>query len=75
MADGEARAADTPGLQRFSLRGRVALVTGSTTGLGRVMAGALGAAGASVAMNYANNQQRAEAAFAEFQTGAISLRH
>jgi 3-oxoacyl-[acyl-carrier protein] reductase len=44
----------------------VALVTGSTTGLGKAMAGALAAAGAKVAMNYANNTQRAEEAFAEF---------
>lgn len=56
------------GLDRFSLRGRVALVTGSTTGLGKAMAMALGGAGASVAMNYANNSDRAEQAFAEFQS-------
>lgn len=51
----------------FSLKGRVALVTGSTTGLGKVMAIALGKAGAKVAINYANNVQRAEQAFAEFK--------
>jgi 3-oxoacyl-[acyl-carrier protein] reductase len=52
---------------RYSLRGRVALVTGSTTGLGKAMALALGSAGARVALNYANNVERAEKAFAEFQ--------
>lgn len=51
----------------ISLRGRVALVTGSSTGLGKEMAMALGAAGAKVAVNYANNQQRAEEMFAQFQ--------
>lgn len=51
----------------FSLSGRVALVTGSTTGLGKAMAIALGRAGARVALNYHNNASRAEAAFAEFE--------
>lgn len=55
------------GLARFSLRDRVALVTGSTTGLGLVMANALGSAGARVALNYSNNAERAERAFAEFK--------
>ena len=56
----------------FSLAGRVALVTGSSTGLGKAMAIALGKAGAQVALNYANNTKRAEKAFAEFQ--ALGLR-
>ena len=51
----------------FSLAGRTALVTGSTTGLGKAMAIALGRAGARVALNYHHNTARAEAAFAEFQ--------
>ncbi|MDE0890079.1 MAG: SDR family oxidoreductase [Phycisphaerales bacterium] len=51
---------------QFSLAGRTALVTGSTTGLGKAIAMSLGAAGARVAINYANNQARAETAFAEF---------
>jgi 3-oxoacyl-[acyl-carrier protein] reductase len=59
----------------FSLAGRVALVTGSTTGLGKAMAIALGRAGAKVALNYQNNSTRAEQAFADFQeaggTGAL----
>src|SRR5206468_3454554 len=51
----------------FSLSARVALVTGSTTGLGKGMAVALGRAGAKVAINYQNNTARAEKAFAEFK--------
>lgn len=51
----------------FSLKNRTFLVTGSTTGLGKSMALALGAAGARVAMNYQNNTERAEAAYGDFQ--------
>ena len=50
-----------------SLKGRTALVTGSTKGLGRAMATALGAAGAKVAFNYANSKEHGERALAEFQ--------
>lgn len=51
----------------FRLEGRTALVTGSTTGLGLEMAHGLGRAGARVALNYANDESRAEAAFAAFR--------
>ena len=56
-----------PASNPFYLKGRVAIVTGSSTGLGKSMAIALGQAGAKVAVNYHNNQARAEKAFAEFQ--------
>jgi 3-oxoacyl-[acyl-carrier protein] reductase len=55
----------------FSLNGHVALVTGSSTGLGRAIALTLGKAGARVAVNYANNQARAEKAFAEFRQAGV----
>jgi 3-oxoacyl-[acyl-carrier protein] reductase len=55
----------------FSLNGHVALVTGSSTGLGRAIALALGKAGARVAVNYANNRARAEKAFAEFREAGV----
>ena len=41
-------------------------MTGSTTGLGKAMAVALGRAGAKVALNFQNNTERAEKALAEF---------
>lgn len=62
------------GLQRFSLENRVALVTGSTTGLGKAMAFALGSAGAKVALNYARSQQRAEKCFAEYEEEGLKGR-
>ena len=45
-----------------SLEGRVALVTGSTTGLGFAVARAMGHAGARVVLNFANNEARAATA-------------
>ncbi|MBM4011628.1 MAG: SDR family oxidoreductase [Planctomycetes bacterium] len=57
----------------FSLEGRVALVTGSSTGLGKATAICLGRAGAKVAVNYAHDSRRAEAALAEIRaTGAAA---
>ena len=56
------------------LTGRVALVTGSSTGLGFAMACALGTAGAKVALNYFNNNERAERAFAQYrESGAEGM--
>lgn len=52
---------------QFDLNGKVALVTGSSTGLGFAMAMSLGASGASVALNYANNGARAEKAMRAYQ--------
>ena len=58
----------------FSLAGRVALVTGSSTGLGKAMARCLGMAGAKVAMNYANATPRAESAQAELAAAGIAAK-
>lgn len=49
----------------FRLDGHVALVTGSTRGLGRQIALALAQAGARTAMNFANDERNAEKAFHE----------
>lgn len=51
----------------FSLNDRVALVTGSSTGLGKGIAKALAEAGAAVVLNYFNNAERANKTLAEFQ--------
>src|SRR5690242_16710929 len=55
----------------FSLAGHVAIVTGSSTGLGKAIALTLGKAGARVALNYFNNQARAEATLREFQDAHV----
>ena len=51
----------------FSLSGKVALITGSTQGLGFGIAHALGKAGAKVALNYLNHREKAENALKEIQ--------
>ena len=56
------------GQRQFGLEGRVAFVTGSSTGLGKAMALSLGESGAKVALNYHNNKERAEATFEEFRS-------
>lgn len=50
----------------FTLENHVAIVTGSSKGLGKQIAIALGKAGAKVCMNYYNNKEKAEESFAEF---------
>jgi len=45
------RTANAAGLERFSLSGRIVLVTGSTRGLGLAIAGGMAAAGAAVGIN------------------------
>ncbi|QDU58113.1 SDR family NAD(P)-dependent oxidoreductase [Aeoliella mucimassa] len=51
----------------LTLDNRVALITGSTRGLGKVMALALARSGARVAMNFYGNQALAEESFADLQ--------
>ena len=51
-----------------SLAGKVCLVTGSSTGLGKAIAFRLGAAGAKVALNYKNNEARANETFEAFRS-------
>jgi 3-oxoacyl-[acyl-carrier protein] reductase len=55
----------------FSLEGRVALVTGNSTGLGKAIGLALGKAGAKVPVNYANNTSRAEQTVEEYRAAGV----
>ncbi|MFN3240332.1 MAG: SDR family NAD(P)-dependent oxidoreductase [Planctomycetota bacterium] len=54
-----------------SLEGRVAIVTGSSKGLGKAMAIALGEAGARVVINYYNGKEQAEQTRDELQGRGI----
>ena len=56
----------------FSLAGRAALVTGSSTGLGKATAKCLGLLGAKVAVNYANSRGRADDALGELHAAGIT---
>ena len=55
----------------FSLKDRVALVTGSSTGLGKAAVVALGQAGAKVAINYYNNDERANDTLQEARDAGV----
>ncbi len=59
-------------MAEVGLAGRVALITGSSTGLGQAMALALGRAGARVALNYAHDTARAERSFEEFRAAGLA---
>ena len=58
-------------MSMFNLSGRVALVTGSSRGLGLEMAMALGRAGAKVALNYHNSEATAEKALAKYKDAGL----
>lgn len=55
----------------FSLQGKVALVTGNSTGLGKSIGLALGKAGAKVPVNFFNNEERGQRALDEYQSAGI----
>ncbi|CAI2768500.1 gluconate 5-dehydrogenase [Flavobacterium collinsii] len=55
----------------FDIKGKVALITGSTHGLGMAMAKGLGEAGAIIVINGNSSQQKIDAAVAELQKDGI----
>ena len=55
----------------FSLSNKVALVTGSSRGLGYGVAKSLGNAGAKVVINYLNNRESAEKALGSLKAEGI----
>ena len=55
----------------FRLDGKTAIVTGNSTGLGKAIGFALGKLGASVPVNFFNNQSRAELAVEEYRAAGI----
>ena len=55
----------------FSLKGKVALVTGSSRGLGKGIAMTLGLAGAKIALNYLNDKRKAEETLVELKENRI----
>lgn len=59
------------GAHCLSLAGKVALVTGNSTGLGKEIGLVLGRAGAAVPVNYFNNRERAERAVAEYEAAGV----
>ena len=59
-------------LDQFSLKGKIALVTGATHGLGMAMAKALGQAGAVVVINGHSSQEKIDAALAEYRAAGIT---
>jgi gluconate 5-dehydrogenase len=54
----------------FDLTGKIALVTGSTSGLGQAIAGGLGAAGATIIVN-GRNQERLDKTVADFKARGL----
>lgn len=70
MADAAAASTVNEQLIPPSLRGRVAIVTGSSRGIGRAIALHLASLGAKVVVNYTANSAQAEAVAAEINSSA-----
>jgi len=59
------------GISLFDLKGKVALVTGSTHGLGMAMATGLGKAGATIVVNGNSSKQKIDAAVKQYEAEGI----
>lgn len=58
-------------IELFNLKGKIALVTGSTHGLGMAMAKAMGKAGATIVVNGNSSQQKIDDAVAHYKNEGI----
>jgi gluconate 5-dehydrogenase len=58
-------------LEQFNLKGKTALVTGATHGLGMAMAAALGQAGATIVINGHSSQEKIEQALESYRSQGI----
>lgn len=61
-------------MELFNLKGKVALVTGGTHGLGMAMAMGLGKAGAQVVINGNSSQEKIDKAIAEYKQAGIDVK-
>lgn len=59
-------------LDQFNLKGKTAIVTGATHGLGMAMAKALGEAGATIAINGHSSQEKIDRAIEEYRRSGIN---
>ena len=55
----------------FDLTGKTAIVTGNSTGLGQAIGMALGKRGASVPINFYNNEERASKALNDYESAGV----
>lgn len=60
-------------IELFNLKGKVALVTGSTHGLGMAMAMGLGKAGATIVVNGNSSQEKIDDAIKEYQKEGVKV--
>ena len=60
-------------IELFNLSAKVALVTGSTHGLGMAMAKAMGKAGATIVVNGNSSQQKIDDAVAHYKNEGINI--
>ncbi len=59
-------------MELFNIKGKVALVTGSTHGLGMSMAHGMGLAGATIVVNGNSSQEKIDDAVAEYKKAGIN---